>query len=78
MDKKTIRKEIYKYFDALSDKTLRDLSLETSWILVSQKQWSEAGTILLFLTFGKVFQTEFLIKHDFKSIKKVAVHRIYG
>lgn len=47
-------------------------------MLAVQKIWKDAETILLFLTFGKEFQTDFLIGKALQSGKKVAVPRIYG
>lgn len=78
MDKKTVRREINQFFNRISHKDLAKCSLDTSKILMHHKIWKESDIILAFLTFGKEFETDHLIKEALQSGKKVAVPRIYG
>lgn len=73
-----MRQEIHLYLNSLDNKTICELSRQTSRNLISQKQWKEAGQILTFLSFGKEFETRFLIESALNEGKKVAVPRIRG
>lgn len=78
MDKKTVRKEINTFFSDISMENIRSKSQKTSRLLCEQNLWRNADIILTFLTFGKEFETSFLIESALQSKKKVAVPRIYG
>jgi 5-formyltetrahydrofolate cyclo-ligase len=77
MSKKTIRMEINRFFNSLSEKELETLSLQTTGIIKKTPIWEDSKIILAFLSFGKEFNTEALIKEALLSGKKVAVPRIY-
>lgn len=78
MDKKTIRKEINKYFNEIPEKELDRQSRNVTDLLIQQEFWNTSRTILAFLTFGKEFETSFLIEQALNQGKKVAVPRICG
>lgn len=78
MDKKTVRDEIYQFFDELSGAKIIALSRDTSEILSGKKIWYQSEVILAYLTFGKEFETSLLIKKALEQGKRVAVPRIYG
>lgn len=78
MDKKAVRKEIYKFFQEISSEKLKSRSLTATENLTMQELWYQSDVILTFLTFGKEFETSFLIKKALEEGKSVAVPRIYG
>ncbi|MBB6481048.1 5-formyltetrahydrofolate cyclo-ligase [Spirochaeta isovalerica] len=78
MNKKAIRKEINTLIDNMEDSILTDLSRRVSELVIEQPVWKEAKQILLFLSFGKEFKTDFLIRQALKDQKAVAVPRICG
>ncbi len=78
MDKKNVRKEIYQFFEDISPEKLKSLSFTVTENLTAQDLWQQSHVILAFLTFGKEFETSFLIKKALEEGKKVAVPRIYG
>jgi len=77
MDKKTVRKEINQFFSSISSDNLLIKSRKTSENLIKQDLWNQSEITLAFLTFGKEFETSFLIERALETGKRVAVPRIY-
>jgi len=78
MDKKAIRREINALFENMDDAQLEERSRRVSSLMEKQPIWKTAEQILLFLSFGREFKTDFLIEAALNEGKLVAVPRIYG
>jgi 5-formyltetrahydrofolate cyclo-ligase len=78
MDKKALRQEIHSLFKKMEDSAIQDLSRKVSDLMTEQTIWQESEQILIFLSFGKEFETSYLIKSADKAGKLIAVPRIYG
>ena len=73
-----MRQEIKLLFNNLNKAKIEELSRKVSNLLMKQPLWREAEQILIFLSFGREFETTFLIKSALKDGKMVAVPRLYG